>query len=117
MTVLIVDDAAFVRAVLKTTIQGFGHTVVGEAVNGEDAIKKARELNPDIITMDIVMPKLSGVEATKKIFEELPGIYIIILSVMGQKKMVVEAILGGAKDFVVKPFSKTRLEQALLKAK
>ncbi len=115
MTVLIVDDAAFVRTVLRNMVQEMGHTVVGEAVDGEDSIRRAKELQPDIITMDIVMPKMDGIEATKQILVECPAAYIVMCSAMGQKKMVIQAILSGAKDFVVKPFKRDRLEQAFRK--
>lgn len=117
MTVLVVDDAAFIRTVLKNMIQEMGYQVIGEAFNGEDAIDKAKSLQPDVITMDIVMPKMGGIEAVKEILKEHPNTYILICTAMGQKKMVIQAIMAGAKDFVVKPFNQQRLEEALLKCK
>jgi len=117
MTVLIVDDAAFVRTVLKNMIQGMGHKVIGEAFNGEDAIKKAKDLKPHVITMDIVMPKMDGIESVKEILKEQPDTYILMCTAMGQKKMVIKAIMAGAKDFIVKPFDQGRLEEALIKCK
>ncbi|NLM13090.1 MAG: response regulator [Epulopiscium sp.] len=117
MTVLIVDDAAFVRTVLRNMLQQMGHTVVGEAFNGQDAINKAKELKPDVITMDIVMPVMDGVEAVSEILKESPNTYIVMCTAMGQKRMVIQAIMAGAKDFIVKPFSQNRLEEALIKCK
>jgi len=117
MTVLIVDDAAFVRTVLRNMLQQMGHTVVGEAFNGQDAINKAKELKPDVITMDIVMPVMDGVEAVREILKESPNTYIVMCTAMGQKRMVIQAIMAGAKDFIVKPFSQNRLEEALIKCK
>lgn len=117
MTVLVVDDAAFVRTVLKNMIQEMGYKVVGEAFNGEDAIRRAKELQPDVITMDIIMPKMDGIEAVKEILKVLPNTYILMCTAMGQKRMVIQAIMAGAKDFVVKPFNQERLEEALIKCK
>lgn len=117
MTVLIVDDAAFVRTVLRNMIQQMGHTVVGEAFNGHDAVRKAKELKPDVITMDIVMPSMDGIEAVKEILKESPNAYILMCTAMGQKRMVIQAIMAGAKDFIVKPFNQDRLEEALIKCK
>lgn len=113
--VLIVDDAAFMRMLLKDIITKAGYEVVGEASNGAEAVEKYRELKPDIVTMDITMPEMNGIEAIKKIREFAPDAKIIVCSVMGQQAMVVEAIQAGAKDFIVKPFQHSRVVEALQK--
>lgn len=117
MTILVVDDAGFARNVLKGIIGEIGHEVIGEAFNGEDAIRKVKDLNPDIITMDIIMPKMNGIDAVKEIMKDNPNAYILMCSAMGQRKMVIQAIIAGAKDFVVKPINKNRLEEAFRKCK
>lgn len=113
--VLIVDDAAFMRMLLKDIISKGGYEVVGEASNGAEAIEKYKEVKPDIVTMDITMPDMNGIEATKKIMEIDPNANIIMCSAMGQQMMVVEAIQAGAKDFIVKPFQQGRVVEALSK--
>ncbi|WP_028843370.1 chemotaxis protein CheY [Pseudothermotoga elfii] len=113
--VLIVDDAAFMRMLLKDIITKAGYEVVGEASNGAEAVEKYRELKPDIVTMDITMPEMNGIEAIKKIREFAPDAKIIVCSAMGQQAMVVEAIQAGAKDFIVKPFQHSRVVEALQK--
>lgn len=114
-SVLIVDDAAFMRMLLKDIVSKAGYEVAGEAVNGADAVEKYKELKPDIVTMDITMPEMNGIEAIKKIKEIDPNAKIIVCSAMGQQAMVVEAIQAGAKDFIVKPFQHGRVIEALQK--
>ncbi|MCM3566987.1 response regulator [Neobacillus mesonae] len=113
--VLIVDDAAFMRMMLKDILTKNGFEVVGEAVNGEDAVEKYNELNPDVVTMDITMPEMDGITAVKKIRESNPQAKIIMCSAMGQQPMVLEAIQSGAKDFIVKPFQADRVIESLSK--
>jgi two-component system, chemotaxis family, chemotaxis protein CheY len=113
--VLIVDDAAFMRMMLKDILTKNGLEVVGEAVNGADAIDKYRELNPDIVTMDITMPEKDGISAVKEIKAFSPQAKIIMCSAMGQQPMVLEAIQAGAKDFVVKPFQPDRVMESIKK--
>ncbi len=113
--VLIVDDAAFMRMLLKDIITKAGYEVVGEASNGAEAIEKYKELKPDIVTMDITMPEMNGIEATKGILKIDPNANVIMCSAMGQQMMVVEAIQAGAKDFIVKPFQQGRVVEALSK--
>jgi two-component system chemotaxis response regulator CheY len=103
-TVLIVDDIPYVRKTLKQILNSHGFKVVGEADNGEEAIRLFREVQPDVVTMDLVMPIMNGVQATKAILSEDPSARIIILSAMMQENLVTEAILAGAKDYIVKPF-------------
>ena len=114
-TVLIVDDAAFMRMSIKMTLEKNGFEVVGEAENGKKAIGKYNELKPDIVTMDITMPEMDGIEALKAIKKSDPEATVIMASAMGQETLVKEAILAGAKSFVVKPFSKDIFIKALEK--
>jgi len=113
--VLIVDDAAFMRMSLKNMVTSGGYTVVGEADNGKDAIDKYKDLNPDLVTMDITMPNMDGIEAVKNIIGLDDKANIVMCSAMGQKKMIIEAIEAGAKDFIVKPFDQDRVLEALEK--
>jgi two-component system chemotaxis response regulator CheY len=102
--VLIVDDAAFMRMTIKMALEKNGHVVVGEAENGEVAVKKYAELMPDVVTMDITMPEMNGIQALKAIKKIDNDCKVIMISAMGQETMVKEAILCGAKNFIVKPF-------------
>lgn len=111
--VLIVDDAAFMRMMIKDILSKNGYEVVGEAENGARAIEKYKDLNPDLIIMDITMPEMDGILAIKEIMEASPKTKIIMVSAMGQQSMVIDAIKLGAKDFIVKPFDKTRVQQAI----
>ncbi|MGM0523196.1 MAG: response regulator [Bacillota bacterium] len=113
--ILVTDDAAFMRMQLKNIFQSLGHEVVGEAENGQVAIDMYSELKPDLVTMDITMPEMNGVEAVKNIKANDPGATIVMCSAMGQQQMVLEAIQAGAKDFIVKPFDQDRIKQALEK--
>ncbi|MFC7784236.1 MULTISPECIES: response regulator [unclassified Rossellomorea] len=112
-TILVVDDAKFMRMTLGSMLSSSGHEVVGEAENGLTAVKKFRELQPDLVTMDITMPELDGIEAVRRILSEFPQAKVIMCSAMGQQKVVVEAIEAGAKDFIVKPFDDVRVEEAI----
>lgn len=111
--VLVVDDAKFMRMTLSDMLGNLKHEVVGEAENGEEAVERYRQLKPDVVTMDITMPGMNGIEASSKILSEFPDAKIIVCSAMGQQKMVMEAIEAGAKDFVVKPFDEARVDEAL----
>lgn len=111
--VLVVDDAVFMRTVLKKMLTEENYDVCGEASNGIEAIKKAKELQPDIVTLDITMPEMDGVTALPEIISASPNTKVIMCSAMGQQPMVVEAIKKGAKDFIVKPFQKARVLQAI----
>lgn len=107
--ILICDDAAFMRYQIKSMVVKNGYEVVGEAENGLEAVKKYKKLKPDIVTMDITMPNMTGIEALKEIMKIDPTAKIIMLSAMGQESMVKEAILSGAKNFLVKPFTEINL--------
>lgn len=110
---LICDDAAFMRLTLKKIVEEAGHHVVAEAEDGAECIQRYREWAPDLILMDITMPDMDGITATKKIREIDPDAKVIIVSAMGQQSMVFEAIQAGAKDFVVKPFQAERIVQCI----
>lgn len=111
--ILVVDDAKFMRMTLSNILTKADHDVIGEGENGEEAIRLYRELKPDLVTMDITMPVLSGLDAVKVIKKEDPTAKVIMCSAMGQQKMVVEAIEAGAKDFIVKPFDESRVIDAV----
>lgn len=113
--VLIVDDAAFMRMMLKDILTKNGYDVVGEAENGLKAIEKYKELNPDIVTLDITMPELDGIGALKEIKKVDPNACVLMCSAMGQQAMVIDSIQSGAKDFIVKPFQADRVLEALAK--
>ncbi|HOV43052.1 MAG TPA: response regulator [Syntrophothermus lipocalidus] len=115
-TVLVVDDAAFMRMMIKDILTKNGYAVVGEAENGLVALEKYKELNPDLVTMDITMPEMDGITAVREIRKIDPGAKIIMCSAMGQRAMVIDAIQAGARDFVVKPFQPERVVEAVSKA-
>ncbi len=114
--VLVVDDAAFMRMMIKDILTKNGYEIVGEAENGALAVEKWKELRPDLTTMDITMPDMDGISAVKEIKKLEPGAKIIMCSAMGQQAMVIEAIQAGAKDFIVKPFQPDRVIEAVRKA-
>jgi len=114
--VLVVDDAAFMRMMLKDILTKGGYEVVGEAANGLEAIERYKELKPEVVTMDITMPEMNGIDAIKEIRKTDPNATIIVCSAMGQQAMVIEAIQAGAKDFIVKPFQAGRVIEAIQKA-
>ncbi len=111
--VLIVDDAAFMRVSIKNMLTKNGYEVIGEAENGKIALQKYQELGPDVVTMDITMPEMDGLTSLKKILEMDPGANIVMISAMGQESMVREAVLSGAKGFIVKPFKEDVITAAL----
>jgi two-component system, chemotaxis family, chemotaxis protein CheY len=117
--VLVVDDALFMRRMLSDILKKEGIEICGEAENGKDAITKYQQLKPDLVTMDIVMPKIEeidGIGAVKEIIKVDPQAKIIMVSAMGQHSLVVEAIQAGAKDFVTKPFQPSRVIEAVKRA-
>lgn len=113
--ILICDDAAFMRMMIKDILSKNGYNVVGEAENGAIAVEKYSETNPDLVLMDITMPEMDGIQALKKIKEKDPNASIIMCSAMGQQAMVIESIQAGAKDFIVKPFQADRVLEAVKK--
>ena len=115
-TILIVDDAAFMRMMLKEILTKNGYEVVGEAEDGMSAIDKYQDLNPDLVTMDITMPNMDGITAVKEIKKLDAKAKIVMCSAMGQQAMVIDAIQAGAHDFIVKPFQPARVIEAVQKA-
>ena len=114
-SILIVDDAAFMRMMIKEVLTKNGFNVVGEAENGKIAMDKYKELNPDLVIMDITMPEVNGIDALKGIRAINGSAKVIMCSAMGQQAMVIEAIQNGAKDFIVKPFQADRVCEAVRK--
>jgi len=114
--ILIVDDAAFMRMMLRDILTKNGYEVAAEAENGAQAVEKYKEVKPDLVTMDITMPEMDGITAVKEIKKVDPKAKIVMVSAMGQQAMVIEAIQAGALDFVVKPFQPDRVIEAVKKA-
>ena len=113
--ILIVDDAAFMRMMIKDILSKNGYTVAGEAENGVKAVEKYNEVKPDLVLMDITMPEKDGIQALKEIKAIDPKAQVIMCSAMGQQAMVIESIQAGAKDFIVKPFQADRVVEAVKK--
>ena len=114
--ILICDDAAFMRMMIKDILTKNGYNIAGEAENGAKAVEKYAELKPDLVLMDITMPEMDGIQALKKIKETDSAANIIMCSAMGQQAMVIESIQSGARDFIVKPFNQDRVLEAVKKA-
>ena len=114
-TILLVDDAAIMRMMLKDIFTKNGYDVVGEAENGLKAIEKYKELKPQLVIMDITMPEMNGIQATKGIKEIDDSALVVMCSAMGQQSMVIESIQAGARDFIVKPFQHDRVLDAVQK--
>ncbi len=112
-SVLVVDDAIFMRTMISDILSQAGYEVVGEAETGTQAVERFNELNPDLVTMDIVMPGMGGIDAVREILKIAPSARILMCSAMGQQALVIEAIQAGAKDFVVKPFQPSRVLEAV----
>lgn len=112
-TVLICDDAIFMRTMIGDILTQAGFQIVGEAETGVQAVEKYRELRPDLVTMDIVMPDMGGIDAVREIVGDDPDAKILMCSAMGQQALVIEAIQAGARDFVVKPFQPSRVLEAV----
>jgi len=114
--ILIVDDTAFMRNTLKELLKNEGYIIAGEAEDGPQAVEKYKELNPDLVTMDITMPEMNGIKAIEKILEHDKSARIIVISAMGQQSIILKAMKAGALDFLVKPIKRERLKQAIEKA-
>lgn len=113
--ILICDDAAFMRMMIKDILTKNGYNIAGEAENGLKAVEKYNETKPDLVLMDITMPEMDGIQALKQIKSQDPSASVIMCSAMGQQAMVIEAIQSGAKDFIVKPFQAERVLEAVKK--
>lgn len=114
--VMVVDDAAFMRMMLKDILAKNGYEIVGEAENGKVAVDRFKELRPDLVTMDITMPEMDGINAVRDIKRIEPNARVVMCSAMGQQAMVIDAIQAGARDFIVKPFQPERVLEAIQKA-
>lgn len=112
-TVLVVDDAVFMRSTIKRMLENQQFEVVGEASNGLEAIDMYRKLLPDVVTMDITMPRMTGIEAVKAIIAEYPDAKIVMVTALGQQKLIVDALEYGAKDFITKPFAPDQIVHVL----
>lgn len=114
--ILVVDDAKFMRTMVKDALTQAGHEIAGEAENGNAAVEQYKNLKPELVTMDITMREKDGIEATQEIIKFDPAARIIMVTALGQEDLLAKAIKMGVKDFVVKPFSPERLQQAAKKA-
>ena len=112
-TVLVCDDAVFMRTMIADILTQAGLEVIGEAESGVQAVEKYKALKPDLVTMDIIMPEMGGIEAVREITSFDPQARVLMCSAMGQQSLVAEAIKAGAKDFVVKPFQPSRVLEAV----
>lgn len=115
MTILVVDDAMFMRKMLVDIFAKYGHTIVGEASNGKEAFEIYKATKPDLVTMDITMPEVNGIKGLELIMGYDKDATVVMCSAMGQQAMVVEAIQKGAKDFIVKPFDPMRVASMIEK--
>lgn len=111
-TVLVVDDTLFMRVAISNMFTEWGYEVVGKAVNGKEAVAMYREFQPDLVTMDVTMPVMTGIAAVKAIIPEFPNAKIIMITALGQQKLILDAIESGAKDFITKPFEPEKLKAA-----
>lgn len=112
-TVLIVDDALFMRVTVGNMFKAMGFDVVGEASNGKEAVELYKELQPNLVTMDITMPIMSGLDAVREIMPQYPDANIIMVTALGQQRIIVDAIEAGAKDFITKPFEQGQLKMVV----
>lgn len=114
--VLIVDDAQFMRMMISDIVVSCGFEVIGEGSDGAEGVKLYQELQPDLVTLDLVMPNMTGLEALEKIMEINPDAKVVVVSAIDQRESLMEAIKKGASDFIVKPFEESRVESAIKKA-
>lgn len=114
-SILIVDDSRTSRKILKGILEGNGYTVIGEATNGQEGYERYAELKPDVVTMDITMPVLDGIESLRKIKDDYPEAKVIMVTAAGQKTKMVEAVQNGADEFVGKPFDPEQLKRIISK--
>ncbi|MEG0471034.1 MAG: response regulator [Solibacillus sp.] len=112
-TVLVVDDAMFMRVAISNMVKEWDFEVVGEAVNGQEAVQLYEQLQPDIVTMDLTMPVMNGLDAVKEIIAKDPKAKIIMVTALGQQRIIVDAIESGAKDFITKPFIPDHIKRVL----
>lgn len=115
-TILIVDDAAFMRKRLRHILTDAGHDVIGEAANGLEAVERFDSLEPDLVTLDVTMPELDGLSALRRIVTKHPEARVVMCSAMGQKQVMTDAVEAGAVDFILKPFDEVRVSIAIQRA-
>jgi two-component system chemotaxis response regulator CheY len=113
--ILVADDASFMRQMIREIVEAEGHEVVAEASDGIEAIERFKEHHPDLVTMDIVMPRRSGIDAVKGILELDAAARVVMCSALGQETLVTEALQAGARDFIVKPFKPDAVIKTLAK--
>lgn len=113
--IMVVDDATIMRMMIKNILTAAGYEIVGEACNGKDAVQKYQECHPDLVTMDITMPEMDGIQAVRGIRDIDPSAKIVMCSAMGQKALVLEAIEAGASNFIVKPFEEGKVKDVISK--
>jgi two-component system chemotaxis response regulator CheY len=113
--VLVVDDAIFMRKMISDIIEGNDMEVVGEADTGALAVEKYKELKPDLVTMDIIMPEMNGIDAVRQIMLNDPQARIVMCSALGQQALVQDALAAGARDFLIKPFNPSRVIEVVSK--
>ncbi len=113
--ILIVDDAMFMRSTLKMMLRKKDYNVVGEAQNGIEAIKQFKTLKPDIVTLDIHMPEMGGIDALTEIMKINPKVIVVMISAAGDQKHVLDAMQLGAKNFIIKPFTEDKVFQVFNK--
>ncbi|GAU77487.1 response regulator [Fusibacter sp. 3D3] len=111
--IMIVDDSTVMRMNLKKILTDVGHTIVAEAQNGKEACAQYEKYRPDLVTMDISMPVMTGVEATKAIVSKFPDAVIVMISALNQKKMVYDALKNGAKHYIIKPIDQEKVISVL----
>ncbi len=112
-TVLVVDDSMLMRRMVRETLTFDGWVVVGEASNGEEAVEKYQQLRPDAVTLDIIMPGVTGIETLKTIRRMDPDARVVVVSALNQTKLISEAIRSGAQDFIAKPFLPEQLQETM----
>ena len=115
MRILVADDSSFMRRIIRTNLEKLGHHVVAEASNGIEAVEKYQEFNPDVVFIDMVMPVMGGLDAIASIHNFNHDAIVIMCSSMGHTSFIKEAIMKGARDFIVKPFTFEKIEEALSK--
>ena len=111
--ILVVDDTTFMRFKLKSILEKSGHTVIGEAANGQEGVEKCALLHPDLVTLDVNMPDMDGLTALKLIKEQCPEVTVVMITAMGRQEIVMDAMLAGASDFLVKPFEDEKVVRTI----
>ena len=114
-TVLIVDDSRTSRKILRSLLEGDGYEIIDEATNGEEGYLKYKELKPDLVTMDITMPSMDGIECLSLIKHVNPDAKVVMITAAGQKEKLIEALKRGAEEFITKPFDETEVLATLKK--